>query len=64
MLNDAFSQAYFLYSLHLSLCGGEVPYFNAWTERSYRLLNKQKYVGHGQCALSLSNPLTVHHYIF
>lgn len=34
--------------LSVFLCGGEVAHFNAGNEGSYPLLNKQKYVGHGQ----------------
>lgn len=35
-------------TLQLSLSEREVSYFNAGNEGSYRLLNKQNYVGHGQ----------------
>lgn len=41
-----FPHAYFLFPP--SLCGAEVAYFNAGNDGSYRLLNKHKYVGHGQ----------------
>lgn len=43
-----FSHAYFSSPFVVPLRRGEAAHIDAGNKRSYRLLNKQKYVGHGQ----------------